>query len=199
MPQEPRHASMARCVSIEIMVLRLVRSHSLSRMRTRGSLMDATRSRVSSSDLPTFTTTSSQTSSTEWIAGTMGKSILTALRTRVNADSTSAPELQVVQAPVQAVRGEQVAVAAVLDDPALGQHHDEMGVLHRGEPVRDHEHRAVRHQAVDRLLDQALRFGIERAGRLVEDEDGRIAQQRPRDRDALALPAAEPRVALAQR
>src|SRR5262245_39588482 len=159
MPQEPRHASMARCVSIEIMVLRLVRSQSLSRMRTRGSLIDATRSRVSSSDVPTFTTTSSQTASTEWIAGTMGKSILTALRTRVNADSTSAPELKVVQPAVESVGGEQVAVTAVLHDPALGQHDDEMGVLHRREPVRDHEHGAMRHQAVDRFLHQTLRFG----------------------------------------
>src|SRR5213075_3498017 len=129
MPQEPRQASIARCVSIESMMFCLVKSHTVSRMRTRGSAMDATRSRVSSSDLPTFTTTSSHTSSTDRIAGTIGKSILTALRTRVNADSTSAPELKVVQPAVQPVPGEQIGVAPVLDDPTFRQHDDEVGML----------------------------------------------------------------------
>src|SRR5256885_15563393 len=124
MPHEPAHASIARCVSIESITFFLVKSHTVSRMRTRGSSTEATRSRVSSSDFPTFTTTSSQTSRTDRIAGTMGKSIFTALRTRVNPDSTSAPELKVVQPAVEAVGGEQVAVTAVLHDPAFGQHHD---------------------------------------------------------------------------
>src|SRR5213075_3178500 len=143
MPHEPRHASIARCVSAEIIRLPIEKSHTASRMRTRGSSTDATRSRVSSSDFPTFTTTSSHTSSTDRIAGTMGKSILTALRTRVNADSTSAPELKVVQPAVQPVPGEQIGVAPVLDDPTFRQHDDEVGMLDRGEAVRNHEYRAV--------------------------------------------------------
>src|SRR3954463_3569849 len=182
---------MARCVSIEIIVLRFERSQTVSRMRTRGSLIEATRSRVSSSDFPTLTTTSSHTSSTDRIAGTMGKSIFTALRTRVNADSTSTPELQVIQPAVQSVGGQQMRVTPALDDPAFGKHDDEVGVLHRCEPVRDHENGAMRHQAFDRLLYQALRFSIECTGRFVENQDRWVAQQGARDRDALALPAAE--------
>src|SRR6266576_4682336 len=143
MPQEPRQASIARCVSMESMMFCLVKSHSVSRIRTRGSAIDATRSRVSSSDLPTLTTTSSHTSSTDRIAGTIGKSSLTALRTMVKPDSTSGPELQVVQAPVQAVGGQQGPVCAVLHDPAFRKDHDEIGVLHRGEPVGNDEHGAV--------------------------------------------------------
>src|SRR5437660_8203873 len=197
MPQEPRHASMARCVSMDNMMFFLVKSHSVSRMRTRGSRMDATRSRVSSSDLPTLTTTSSQTSSIDSIAGTIGKSSLTAFRTSVNPDSTSGAELQVVQAAVETVRDEQVVMTAALDDPAFGQHQDEIRMLDRREPVRDDEDGAVRHQPVDGLLHQPLRFGIQRARRLVENQNRRIAQQRPRDRDALALAAAEPRAAFA--
>src|SRR6266702_1365004 len=125
MPHEPRHASIARCVSIESMMFFLVKSHSVSRMRTRGSPIDATRSRVSSSDFPTFTTTSSQTARTERIAGTIGKSSLTALRTMVKPESMSGPELQVVEAPIEAVGGEQVVVAAALHDASLGQHHED--------------------------------------------------------------------------
>src|SRR6266699_5902449 len=193
MPHAPRHASIARCVSIESMMFFLVKSHSVSMIRTRGSPIDATRSRVSSSDFPTFTTTSSQTARTERIAGTIGKSSLTALRTMVKPESMSGPELQVVEASIETVGGEQIVVAAALHDASLGQHHDEVGVLHRGQAVGDDEHGPVRHEALDRLLHQPLRLGIEGARRLVEDQERRIAQQRPRNGDALALAPRQPR------
>jgi len=67
-------------------------------------------------------------------------------------------------------------VGSPLHDPPLGEHHDQIGVLDGGEPVRDDERRAVLHQAVDGLLHQALGLHVERAGRLVENQDGRIAQ-----------------------
>ncbi len=47
------------------------------------------------------------------------------------------------------------------------------------------------------LLDDALAFIIERAGRLIEYEDARVHDERPRNGDALALPAGEVRAALA--
>ena len=71
-------------------------------------------------------------------------------------------------------------------------------MLHGGEPVRDDEHRAMRHQTVDRLLHQPLGLGVERAGGLIENEDRGIAEQRPCNRDSLALATGEPRAALAQ-
>src|SRR3989442_13120610 len=165
---------------MDSMMFFLVKSHSVSRIRTRRSLIDATRSRVSSSDLPTLTTTSSQTSSTDSIAGTIGKSSLTAFRTSVNPDSTSGAELQVVQAAVETVRGQQMVVTAALHDPAFGQHHDEVRMLHRREPMRDHEYGAMRHQPFDGLLHQPLRFGVERARRFVENQNRRVAQERAR-------------------
>src|SRR6266496_6465104 len=128
-------------------------------MRMRGSPIDATRSRVSSSDLPTFTTTSSHTSRTDRIAATMGKSSLTAFRTIVKPDSISGSELQVVEAAVEAVAREQVVVTAALHDPSFGQHEDGIGVLDRRQAMGDDEHRPVGHEPVDRLLDQPLRFG----------------------------------------
>src|SRR6267378_4122567 len=183
---------------MESMMFFLVKSHSVSRIRMRGSRIDVTRSRVSSSDFPTFTTTSSHTSRTERIAGTMGKSSLTALRTMVKPESMSGPELQVVEAPVEAVGREQTVVAAALHDPPLRQHDDEIRVLHGRQPVRDDEHGPVRHQALDRLLHQPFRLGVERTRRLVEEQEGRIAQQRARDGDALALASREARAPLSQ-
>ena len=52
-------------------------------------------------------------------------------------------------------------------------------------------------QAVECLLDQTLGLGVERARGLVEDEDRRVAQNRPRDRDPLLLAAGEAVAALA--
>ena len=50
---------------------------------------------------------------------------------------------------------------------------------------------------VERFLDQVLGVTVQGAGRLVEDQDPRVAQDRAGDRDALALAAREPDPALA--
>jgi hypothetical protein len=86
---------------------------------------------------------------------------------------------------------------AVLDDAAFLDRDDPVAVAHGGEPVRDDEHGAAMHDALHVLLDDALAFIIERAGRLVEDQDARIHDQRARDGDALALAAGEAGAALA--
>ena len=44
-------------------------------------------------------------------------------------------------------------------------------------------------QPLHRLLHRALALGVERARRLVEQQDRRVAQDRPRDRQPLALAA----------
>ena len=64
-------------------------------------------------------------------------------------------------------------------------------------PMRDDERRAVVHQLLQRILDEALGLGVERGGRFVEDQDRRILQQRARDRDALPLSAREQHAAIA--
>jgi hypothetical protein len=55
----------------------------------------------------------------------------------------------------------------------------------------DQEHRAVAHQPADRVLDARLGGDVEGAGGVVQDEDLRAPDQRPRDREALALAARE--------
>ncbi len=53
----------------------------------------------------------------------------------------------------------------------------------------DRDRRAAFGELVERLLHEPLGLRVERARRLVEHEDRRIAQDRARDRDALLLPA----------
>ena len=67
---------------------------------------------------------------------------------------------------------------ALLHDPAVLHHEDRVRVPDRREPVRDHEARPPAHQARHRALDQELGPGVDRARRLVQDEDGRIAEER---------------------
>ena len=65
------------------------------------------------------------------------------------------------------------------------------------EPVRDHERGAIPHQVGQRILHEQLRFGVERRGRFVEDEQRTVLQNRARDGQPLALPAGEQLAALA--
>ena len=63
--------------------------------------------------------------------------------------------------------------------------------------MRDHDRGRAADDAVDRLLDEPLRLAVERAGRLVEDQDRGVADDCARDRDPLSLAAREPDTAVA--
>ena len=67
---------------------------------------------------------------------------------------------------------------------------------HRG-LVRNREHRDLAGQAPDRGHDAGLRFRVQRGGGFVEDQQRRVANQRPGDGDALSLSAGKPRPSLA--
>ncbi len=86
---------------------------------------------------------------------------------------------------------------AVFDQPAALNGDDSVGAAHRRQAVSDDEHGAPFGDLIHVLLNHALALVIERARRLIEDEDAWIADQCARDRDALALPAREARAALA--
>ena len=63
--------------------------------------------------------------------------------------------------------------------------------------MREDQRRAALHQPIERLLDDRLVLGIDRGERLVEDQDGGVAEQRAGDGDALALATGQPDAALA--
>ena len=100
-----------------------------------------------------------------------------------------------------AERHERV-VRARLDDGALGEHDDAVGVRDGREPVRDDDGgaralagdgAAVVEHAIQRRLHDALRRRVERAGGLVEQQQRRRAQDGARNADALALAARQRR------
>src|SRR5262249_31656485 len=116
------------------------------------------------------------------------------IRSRVSGSSSVTAESlchlgrpAAVQLGVAAATGEKLVVRSLLDDAAVLEQDDRRRVPDRREPVGDDERRAAVEQAAQRVLDLALRADVDRAGRLVEDEDARISEQRARERDELTL------------
>ncbi len=87
--------------------------------------------------------------------------------------------LDAVKFGVDFVACDQFVVGAFLGDKAAFEHDDLVGVADRAEAVRDGDDGAAFHQAFERFHDDLLRLGVERGGRLVEDED-RVSCARPR-------------------
>ncbi len=83
-------------------------------------------------------------------------------------------------------------------DAAAFHHGDPIRVPDGGEPMRDDQHGAPGHQPLERELDHALALGVQRAGRLVQQQDRTIGENRPRDREPLPLPAGQSHAALAE-
>ena len=105
--------------------------------------------------------------------------------------------LRAHQPAIGAVAADQLGMAAGLDDPAVIDDEDAVGADHAREAMRQDQGRAALRQPVEPALDDRLVLGIDRGQGLVEDQDRRIAQQRPGDRQALALAARQIDAALA--
>ena len=83
-----------------------------------------------------------------------------------------------VELGVAAAREHQLVVRALLDDRAVLEHDDQVGVADRREAVGDDERRAAVQQPSQRALDAALGADVDRARRLVEDQDARVGEER---------------------
>src|SRR5690606_1976664 len=108
-------------------------------------------------------------------------------------------ELERGEAGVEAAPRRERLVRPVLDDAAPVEDEDAVGAADGREAVGDDERGAPLRQPVERLLHGPLALGVERARRLVEEEDGGVLQDGPRDGDPLALPARELHAPLADR
>ena len=86
---------------------------------------------------------------------------------------------------------QELGVRPALDDPAPVDHEDHVRRQDRREPVRDRDRGSAVHERHQRRLDQPLRGRVERRGRLVQDQDPRILQDDPGDREPLLLAARE--------
>src|SRR5438105_11669739 len=81
-----------------------------------------------------------------------------------------------VQVRVEALAGEQLFVRSLLDDPAVLEHDDQIGVADRRQAVRDHESGPAVQQPAQGALDLLLGADVDRARRLVEDQDARVGE-----------------------
>ena len=82
-------------------------------------------------------------------------------------------------------------MAALLDDPAALDDHDQIRVTDRGEPVGNDEARTIPPQFRHRLLHQQFGSGVDRAGRLIKDQQLGLGHKGPSDGDQLLLAGAE--------
>src|SRR3954454_23710045 len=97
-------------------------------------------------------------------------------------------------------RGVAVALGqADVGDPAAVDADLHVAGRQRAGTVRDHEGGAPAAEALHRIHDERLGVHVDGAGRLVEDEDGGVAQEGARERYALALAARQPHSTLADR
>ena len=79
------------------------------------------------------------------------------------------------------MNSKRIKVSIVEDD-------DFIGVEHRADALGDDKAGAVFHDPDQGVLNPAFGFDIDRAGRVVQDEDGRLEEERARDGDTLFLP-----------
>src|SRR5260370_22736729 len=86
-------------------------------------------------------------------------------------------------------KSHELGDAAGLDEATALEYEDTVGVADGRKPMRDHEGGAAFHDLGERRLDSRFGECVERTGRLVQNENGRILEQCPRDRQPLALTA----------
>src|SRR5450756_302632 len=82
-------------------------------------------------------------------------------------------------------------MGAALRHAPLVEDVDAVGAVDRGEAVTDEHHGPAPGHLADALEDRPFRDGIERAGRLVEDEDAGVAEEGPRQGHLLPLADAQ--------
>jgi hypothetical protein len=99
---------------------------------------------------------------------------------------------------VVTVLAHELLVRPHLHDPPAVHDDDEVGRPHRAKPVGDDERRPPVHREPHPAPDQIFRPRVDRGRRVVEDEDARVGQYRPRDRHALPLPTRQAAAALAE-
>src|SRR6476469_6044139 len=101
------------------------------------------------------------------------------------------------QACVRALLSQQLVVGALFEDRAVVQDYQLVHACDRAQPVGDDQCGAARHDPPECLLDQDLAFRVQRARRLVQEQDRGVPQDRPGQCHSLALAAGQLDAALA--
>ena len=99
--------------------------------------------------------------------------------------------LDPVHVRIDAVAGQQRLVRALFDQFGVLHHEDDVRVADRPQVMCDDDGRPPFHQGVKGADHGLLGDGVQSRSRLVENQDRRIADDRPGNGDALALTARE--------
>src|SRR5438876_1050373 len=99
--------------------------------------------------------------------------------------------LEIEQLRVAAVERQQLFVAAGLDQRALLKDQYSVGLTNRREAVRDEDGGSAVRQLAQPRKQLELGSGIQRGRRLVQDQDLRLAHERPTQRHLLPFPTAQ--------
>lgn len=99
--------------------------------------------------------------------------------------------LDMREAGVEAVEGEEFVMGAAFDDFAMAENEDEIGVSDGAEAMGYDEAGAAGHEALESLLDETFGGGVHAGGGFVEDEDRTVAKESAGDADALFFADAE--------
>jgi len=91
--------------------------------------------------------------------------------------------------PVNTAPADKIDVASRLDKTPLPKHQDQVRRYNRRQPVRDNQGGSVLRNRLQRILNFAFGSRIKRGRRLVQDQNGRVFEQRARDRNSLFSPS----------
>ena len=83
--------------------------------------------------------------------------------------------------------GDQIFMGTTLDDLAVVQHHDTIGVHNGRQPVSNNEYGSAVHQLIHTILHQFFSSGVDGGGSFVQDHHGRIGYRCTGDGDQLPL------------
>src|SRR5262249_5495307 len=89
------------------------------------------------------------------------------------------------QSGVFAPKRKQFVVRSAFGDTAAIKHENLVCAYDSGKPVRDYNGRAIEHQSLQGFLDESLRRGVHAGRCLIQNQNWRIFQQRPSNREPL--------------
>lgn len=90
---------------------------------------------------------------------------------------------------IHALQCQQLGVRPLLNHVPVAEAEDDVRVLDSGQSVGDDDHGPRLLGLLEHALDELLGLGVEGRRGLVEQQQARVADQGPRDRQALLLPA----------
>ena len=116
----------------------------------------------------------------------MGRDEMTTKRVKLGRLFSKSDGVEIV---IESFAIKELCVGTFFDDSSLIQDEDAVCALNCGESMRDHKRGSSLHQSFKGFLDQPFRFGVERRGGFIEQQDARVFENRPGNGNPLPLAA----------